>query len=32
VILIPELVFMTGLTDDQRANYRLMEGISKYTR
>jgi hypothetical protein len=32
VVLIPELVNMTGLTDVQRANFRLMEGISTHTR
>ena len=32
VSLIPELCFMTGLADEQRNNYKLMEALSKYTR
>ena len=32
VILVPELCRMTGLKDDQRANFRLMTDIAEYTR
>jgi len=32
VFLIPELCNMTGLSDEQRANFNLMKDIAKYTR
>jgi len=32
VHLIPELSFMTGLSDDQRANFKLMKSVGEYTR
>jgi len=32
VHLIPELSFMTGLSDDQRANFKLMKDVGTYTR
>ena len=32
VVLVPELCRMTGLKDDQRANFRLMSDIAEYTR
>jgi len=32
VHLIPELSFMTGLSDDQRANFKLMKDVGVYTR
>jgi len=32
VILVPELCRMTGLKDDQRANFKLMSDIAEYTR
>lgn len=32
VILIPELCNMTGLSDDQRANFKLMKALGEYTR
>ena len=32
VFLVPELCFMTGLTDEQRANFRLMKAMAEYTR
>lgn len=32
VILVPELCHMTGLTDDQRADFKLMKAVAEYTR
>jgi len=32
VVLVPELCRMTGLKDDQRANFKLMSDIAEYTR
>ncbi|XP_046398495.1 piwi-like protein Ago3 [Ischnura elegans] len=32
ICLIPELSFMTGLTDEQRADFRLMKSVAVYTR
>ena len=32
IILVPELCHMTGLTDDQRANFNLMKAVADYTR
>eukprot|EP00092_Neocalanus_flemingeri_P037390 GFUD01040714.1.p1 GENE.GFUD01040714.1~~GFUD01040714.1.p1 ORF type:complete len:911 (-),score=265.15 GFUD01040714.1:184-2916(-) len=32
VLLIPELCFMTGLSDEQRANFNLMKAMGDYTR
>jgi hypothetical protein len=32
VLLIPELCFMCGLTDEQRSNFRLMQDLSVHTR
>merc|ERR1719342_31113 len=31
-ILVPELCFMTGLSDEQRANFNLMKDMGNYTR
>ena len=31
-MLIPELCFMTGLTDDQRNNFQLMKALGDITR
>ena len=30
--LVPELCFMTGLSDEQRANFNLMKDLAQYTR
>merc|ERR1712212_608292 len=32
IFLIPELCFMTGLSDEQRANFNLMKAMGDYTR
>jgi len=32
VYLVPELCFMTGLSDEQRANFNLMKAMGDYTR
>ncbi|NP_001098067.2 piwi-like protein Ago3 isoform X1 [Bombyx mori] len=32
ICLIPELCQLTGLTDDQRSNFRLMKDVATYTR
>merc|ERR1719260_72120 len=32
IYLIPELCFMTGLSDEQRANFTLMKSMGEYTR
>jgi len=32
VLLVPELCFMTGLSDEQRANFNLMKAMGDYTR
>ena len=32
VFLVPELCFMTGLSEDQRANFNLMKDLAQYTR
>ena len=32
VLLIPELCFMTGLSEEQRANFQLMTQLGQYTR
>ena len=32
VYLIPEICNMTGLSDDQRANFKLMAAVGEYTR
>ncbi|XP_071439350.1 piwi-like protein Ago3 [Hetaerina americana] len=32
ICLIPELSFLTGLTDEQRADFRLMKSVAVYTR
>ena len=32
VLLIPELCFMTRLSDEQRANFGLMKTMREYTR
>jgi aubergine-like protein len=32
VLLIPELCIMTGLTDQQRGDFRLMKDVAEYTR
>ncbi|XP_028171240.1 piwi-like protein Ago3 [Ostrinia furnacalis] len=32
ICLVPELCQLTGLTDDQRANFRLMKDVATYTR
>ncbi|XP_049876482.1 piwi-like protein Ago3 [Pectinophora gossypiella] len=32
ICLVPELCQMTGLTDDQRSNFRLMKDVATYTR
>ena len=32
VLLVPELCFMTGLSEEQRANFQLMSQLAQYTR
>lgn len=32
ICLVPELCQLTGLTDDQRSNFRLMKDVATYTR
>ncbi len=32
MLLIPELCYMTGLSDEQRANYKLMADVGRFTR
>jgi len=32
IYLIPELCFMTGLSEEQRANFQLMKALGEYTR
>jgi len=32
ILLIPEICNMTGLSDDQRANFKLMKAVGEYTR
>lgn len=32
VFLVPEICFMTGLSDEQRANFKLMKAVGDYTR
>jgi len=32
IYLIPELCYMTGLSDEQRANFKLMKALGDYTR
>lgn len=32
ILLIPEICNMTGLSDDQRANFKLMKAVGDYTR
>jgi len=32
ILLIPELCYMTGLTDEQRADFRLTQSLSQWTR
>lgn len=32
ICLIPELCQLTGLTEDQRSNFRLMKDVATYTR
>lgn len=32
VFLIPELVYMTGLSEEQRSNFQLMKNLGEYTR
>ncbi len=32
VALIPELCFITGLTDDQRSNFTVMKDLGEHTR
>jgi len=32
IYLVPELCFMTGLSDEQRANFQLMKAMGDYTR
>lgn len=32
VLLVPELVFMTGLTDEQRNNFKLGQALATWTR
>jgi aubergine-like protein len=32
IFLVPELVHMTGLTDDQRNNFKLMKEMAVYTK
>ena len=32
IYLVPELCFMTGLSEEQRANFQLMKALGDYTR
>jgi aubergine-like protein len=32
ILLVPELCFMTGLTDEQRSDFRLTSSLSQWTR
>lgn len=32
ICLVPELCQLTGLTDDQKSNFRLMKDVATYTR
>jgi len=32
VFLVPELVYMTGLSEEQRSNFQLMKNLGEYTR
>lgn len=32
ILLVPELCYMTGLTDEMRADFRIMKDIAQYTR
>ena len=32
IYLVPELCFMTGLSDEQRANFQLMKALGEHTR
>ena len=31
IVLVPELCNMTGLSDDQRANFKLMQAVGNFT-
>ena len=32
IYLIPEMLALTGMTDDQRSNYKIMKSVGEYTK